>query len=357
MGNTTHSSSAPPSPTSTSINRENSVSKQVHISTNHADGFYFTGDRLTGTVRMPRSLLPNYLQNMSDTTSEVSSKRSLRNPIVIELVGEATYSADRDSAADSDGHVTHKVNLCRQCAIVTINQPRTELQMTCNNPPSSSKSSSTRRTKSTSLPSMVNGSFHFHIPEGLPPSLANNGTPSVVYTLELSLPSSRRRYQIPLILSSKGYMPSPTTDIKLTDSAANKNNISLKAHISKSFYQPGEQIPIQINYSNPQQRFIRSITVQLVEFYCVHHDQNYTVLDGKEWIFDNLSALPSTQWSAEVHLQLPHQPLPASYSMTAVGTTQTIHCDLHYRILIDLNEKKGDDINLTLAPIHVTYQK
>ncbi|CAF4070966.1 unnamed protein product, partial [Rotaria magnacalcarata] len=274
-------------------------------------------------------------------------------PIIIELVGDATYSAEIDVAADSDGHVTHKVNLCRQCSIVTMHQNKIELQTI-----ESSTSSSDTKSRPRNLSSVLNGTFHLHIPDGLPPSLSNNRTPSVVYTLELSLSSNRRRYQIPITLSSRGSMSHPMADIKLSDTAVNKNDICLRASSSRNYYRPGEQISVQINYSNPQQRrSIRSITVQLVQFYRIHSDQNCSLLDGKEWTFDIATVLSSTQWSGEAHLQLPNQPLQASYPASSVGTTRTIECELHYRILIDLNEKKGDDINLILAPIHVTYQK
>ncbi|CAF3292523.1 unnamed protein product [Rotaria socialis] len=352
MGNTTQHS-APSSPSGMSVNRQNSTAKQVHISTNHADGFYFTGERLTGTVKIPTSFLHSHLQNKNNSTStELFNKRSLRNPIIIELVGDATYSAEIDVAADSDGHVTHKINLCRQCSIVTMHQNKTELQTI-----ESSTSSSDTKSRPTNPSSVLNGTFHLHIPDGLPPSLSNNRTPSVVYTLDLSLSSSRYRYQIPITLSTRGYISHPMTDIKLSDTAVNKNDICLRAYSPRNYCRPGEQISVQINYSNPQQRSIRSITVQLVQFYRIHSDQNYSLLDGKEWTFDIATVLPSTQWSGEAHLQLPNQPLQASYPASSVGTTRAIECELHYRILIDLNEKKGDDINLILAPIHVTYQK
>ncbi|CAF2370405.1 unnamed protein product [Rotaria sp. Silwood2] len=353
MGNTTNSNSAPPSPAGKAISRQSSATKQIHISTNHADGFYFTGERLTGTVKIPTSFLHCNLYNKNSRTStDLFNKRSLRNPIIIELVGDATYSAEVDTAADSDGHATHKVNLCRQCSIVTINPNKTESETTL-----SPFSSSDMKLIPITLPTVLNGTFQLHIPDGLPPSLTNNRTPSVVYTLELRLSSSRYRYQIPITLSGRGSIPHTMTNIELSDSAVNRNDICLRAYLSRNVYRPGEQIVVQINYSNPQQRFVRSITIRLVQFYRIHNDQNRSILDGKEWAFDILTMLPPRQWTGEAHLQLPGQPLQASYSTNSVGTTQTIECELDYRILIDLNEKKGDDINLTLAPIQVIYHK
>jgi hypothetical protein len=148
------------------------------------------------------------------------------------------------------------------------------------------------------------------------------------------------------------------TDIEINASAVNKNDICLRAYLSRSFYRPGEQIPVRINYSNPQKRFIRSITMRLIQFYRIHNDQNRLQLDGKEWLFDILTILPQREWTGEAILQLPNQPpLPASYTKNSVGTTQTIQCELDYRILIELNEKKGDEIYLTLSSIQVTYQQ
>ncbi|CAF1297832.1 unnamed protein product [Rotaria sordida] len=353
MGNTTNSNSAPPSPTGRVIDRQNSATKQIHISTNHADGFYFTGERLTGTVKIPTSFLHYHLYNKSPRTSiDLFNTRSLRNPIIIELVGDATYSAEVDAAADSDGHATHKVNLCRQRSIVTINQNKIETESTV-----SLFSSLDTELIPTNSSSVLNGTFQLYIPDGLPPSLSNNRAPSVVYTLELRLSSSRYRYQIPITLNTRGSILHTITDIELSDSAINRNDICLRAYLSRNIYRPGEQIPVRINYSNPQQRFVRSITIRLVQFYRIHNDQNRSILDGKEWTFDILTMLPPRQWTGEAHLQLPSQPLQASYSTNSVGTTQRIECELDYRILINLNEKKGDDINLTLAPIQVTYQK
>jgi len=354
MGNTTHSNSAPPSPCRSTINRQNSTPKEIHISTNHADGFYFTGERLTGIVRIPTSFLQSHLDAIKNCTpAKFLNKRSLSSAIIIELVGDATYSAEVDVAADSDGHVTHKVNVCRERCIVTINQNKPEADIMGHSFPSSDSISSSPIIS----PPVFNGTFQIHIPDGLPPSLANNRTPSVVYTLELSLSSSRYRYQIPITLSSRGYIPHPMTDIELSDSFVNKNDIRLHAYISRSFYRPGEQILVRINYSNPQQRFIRSITVRILQFYRIHNDQNRLQMDGKEWTFDVLTMLPSREWTGEAHLQLFNQHLQASYSKHSVGTTQTIECELHYQIIVELNEKKGDDIHLTLPPIQVTYQK
>jgi hypothetical protein len=353
MGNTTNSNSAPPSPSSSSrwtINRQNSTTKQIHISTDHADGFYFTGDRLTGTVKIPTSFVHRHLHNINNQTpAELLHKRSLRSAIIIELVGDATYSSEVDVAADSDGHATHKVNLCRHRCIVTLNQNKPESEP--------STSSDPNALGIIRPPPELNGIFQLDIPDHLPPSLTNARTPSVVYTLELSLSSSRYRYQIPIILSSRGCIPYPMTDIEINDSAINKYDIRLCAYLSGSFYRPGEQIPVRINYSNPQQRFVRSITIRLVQFYRIHNDQNRLQLDGKEWTFDILTMLPQREWTGEARLQLPNQPLPASYSTNTVGTTQAIECELDYRIIIELSEKKGDEIQLTLPSIQLTYQK
>lgn len=352
MGNTTASNSAPPSPSRWNMSRQNSTTKQIHISTNHTDGFYFTGERLTGTVKIPTSVAHRHMNNQ--TPAETLHKRSLRSAIIIELVGDATYSAEVDVAADSDGHSTHKVNLCRLRCIVTLNHNKPEPE-----PPSPSPSSSTLDTNSLTIapPAEITGTFQLQIPEYLPPSLANGRTPTVVYTLELSLSSSRSRYQIPITISSRGGIPHPMTDIEISGSAVNRNDVRLRAYLSRSFYRPGEQIPIGINYSNPQQRFIRSITIRLFQFYRIHNDQNRLQLDGKEWTFESLTITPQREWKGEALLQLPNQPLQASYSINSVGTTQTIECELDYRIIIELNEKKGDEIYLTLSSIQITYQK
>jgi hypothetical protein len=353
MGNTTNNNSTPSSPSRWSIHRQNSTTKQIHISTNHADGFYLTGDLLTGTVKIPTSLA-HHLHNINNQTpTELLHKRSLRSAIIIELVGDATYSSEVDAAADSDGHATHKINLCRHRCIVTMNHNKPQPE----SPTVISSSSSETNSLTVTPPSELNGTFQLHIPDNLPPSLTNARTPSVVYTLELSLSSSRYRYQIPITLSSRGCIPHPMTDIEISGSAVNKNDIRLHAYLSQSFYRPGEQIPIQIDYFNPQQRFIRSITIRLFQFYRIHNDQNRLQLDGKEWTFDILTMLPQRQWTGEAHLQLPNQPLQASYSTNSVGTTQIIQCELDYRIIIELNEKKGDEIYLTLSSIQVTYQK
>jgi hypothetical protein len=349
MGNTTHSNSTPasPSPSRWSSSRQNSTTKQIHITTDHADGFYFTGDRLTGTVRIPKSFVHHHLHNINNQTpAELLHKRSLRSAIIIELVGDATYSSEVDAAADSDGHSTHKVNLCRHRCIVTMNPNKPELT-----------SSSDTNSLPMPIPSELNGTFQLHIPDNLPPSLTNNRTPSVVYTLELSLSSSRYRYQIPITLSSRGCISHPMTDIEINGSMINKNDINLRGYLSRTFYRASEQIPIRINYSNPQQRFVRSITIRLIQFYRIHNDQNRLQLDGKEWTFDILTMLPQREWTGEARLQLPNQPLQASYSTNSVGTTQTIECELDYRIIIELNEKKGDEIYLTLPSIQITYQK
>jgi hypothetical protein len=349
MGNTTNSNSTPPSPSRWPSIRQNSTRKQIHITTDHTDGFYFTGDRLTGTVTIPKSFINHHLHNTnSQAPAELVHKRSLRSAIIIELVGDATYSSEVDAAADSDGHSTHKINLCRHRCIVTMNPNKPE--------PIPSSDTNTSTIKPTP-PSEINGTFQLHIPDNLPPSLTNNRTPSVVYTLELSLSSSRYRYQIPITLSSRGCIPHPMTDIEINGSNVNKNDIRLRAYLSRSFYRAGEQIPIQINYSNPQQRFVRSITIRLIQFYRIHNDQNRLQLDGKEWAFDILTMVPQREWSGEALLQVPNQPLQASYSTNSVGTTQTIECEVDYRIIIELNEKKGDEIYLTLSSIQITYQK
>jgi hypothetical protein len=347
MGNTNSSNSAPPSPSRWGSKRQNSTTKQVHISTDHTDGFYFTGERLTGTVKLSTSFVHH--QRQSQTPTESLKKRSLRSAILIELVGDATYSSEVDVAADSDGHSSHKVNVCRQRCIVTINPQKAESETAIISSPLS--------PSTPTPPALITGTFQLDIPDDLPPSLTNSRTPSVVYTLELSFSSTRNRYQIPIILSSRGGIPHPMRDIELNDNVISKTDIRFSAYSPRSFYRPGEQIPVRINYSNPQQRFIRSITIRLLQFYRIHNDENHLQLDGKEWTFDVPTIIPQREWSGEAHLQLPNQPLQASYSTNSVGTTQNIQCELDYRILIELYEKKGDDIHLTLSPIQVTYQK
>lgn len=334
MGNTNTSNSAPTSPTSRwTLSRQNSTNKEIHINTNHTDGFYFTGERLTGTVTIPISLVHHHIGHQTPT--ELLHKRSLRSAIVIELVGDAIYSSEVDVAADSDGHSTHRVNLARHRCMVTLEHNQSE----------------------SDPPTELNGTFQLTIPEYLPPSLLNSRTPSVVYTLELSLSSSRYRYQIPITLSSRGCIPYPINDIEIHDSAMSKSDLCLHAYLDGKFYRPGEQIPVRINYSNPQYRLIRSITVRLIQFYRIHNDQNHFELDGKEWIFDLLNMAPQVEWTGEAYLQLPDRPLPASYATNAVGTTQMIEFELNYRISIELSEKKGDEIRLNLSSIQVTYQK
>ena len=350
MGNTNNTNSAPTSPTSRwTLHRQISTNKEIHISTNHPDGFYFTGERLTGTVTIPTSFVHHHLHNINQQTpAELLHKRSLRSAIVIELVGDAIYSAEVDAAADSDGHSTHKVNLARHRCIVTLQQQQQQEE----NSKSESDSSDV-----IPPPLELNGTFQLNIPEYLPPSLPNRRTPSVIYTLELSLSSSRYRYQIPIMLSSRGCIPYPLTDIEIRDSAMNKSDLRLHAYLPGSFYRPGEQIPVRINYSNPQLRLIRSITVRLFQFYRIHNDQNRLELDGKEWAFDILTMLPQREWTGEVYLQLPAQPLPASYASNSVGTIQMIEFELDYRVLVELIEKKGEEIRLNLSSIQVTYQK
>jgi hypothetical protein len=347
-----------------STTRQDSTSKQIHISTDKSDGFYFTGERLTGTVEIPVSYLQQFANNKTNRKlTEFLREQSLRRHILIELVGDATYSAEVDAAADSDGHATHKVNVCRQACYVTINHYDNERQsMQTNNAIETSFDQTISRVSDTqalasSLPSIIKGTFQLQIPDDLPASLNNNRPPSVVYTLELNLSSSRYRYQIPIIISSKGYIPHLTTDTELKNMAINPHDIQLQAYLSKRFYRPGEQISVRVNYINPQQRSIRSIIVTLIQFYRIHNDQYRSQLDGKEWTFDVSIISPQREWFGEALLQLPYQPLQASFSNQSVGTTQCIACELDYRILIELNEKKGDDIHLTLPSINVTYQK
>jgi hypothetical protein len=358
MGNTNSSNNIP------SISSRWSTSAQeIHICIDKPDGFYFTGERLTGTVEIPISYVQQYLNNKNNRNlNELIRQQSLRNVILIELVGNAIYSAEVDVAADSDGHATHQVNVCRQSCSVTINQDneRQSVQVieTSFDPPTNTpfRASDTQALAST-LPSKIKGTFQLQIPDGLPPSLTNNRPPSVTYTLELNISSSRYRYQIPITLSSKGYIPHITTDIQLNNSAVNQHDIHLHAYLAKRFYRPGEQIPVRVNYINPQQRSIRSIKVTLLQFYRIHNDQYRVQLDGKEWTFDVSIMSPQREWFGETLLQLPYQPLQASFSNYSIGTTQCIECELDYRIYIELNEKKGDDIHLTLPSITVTYQK
>lgn len=360
--NTTHNPSAASSsrwPTS----GQDSNSKEIHIMLDKPDGFYFTGECLTGTMEIPVSYFHQYLTNKSNRRlSEVEREQTLQNHIRVELVGDATYSAEVDAAADSDGHATHQVNVCRQACFVTINHDNERTSMQSNHSSETSFDQTTSRVsdakaRTSSIPPAIKGTFQLQIPDGLPPSLANNRPPSVAYTLELNLSSSRYRYQIPITLTSKGYIPHLTTDIELSNSAINAHDIQLRAYVAKRFYRPGEQIPVRVNYSNPYQRPIRSITVTLMQFYRIHNDHYRAQLDGQEWTFDVSVMSPLREWFGEALLQLPYQPLQASFSNQSVGTTQYIACELDYRIFIELSEKKGDDIQLTLPPITVTYHQ
>ena len=354
MGNTTSGNNTP------AAAGQDAASKEVHIRTDKADGFYFTGEYLTGTVEIPLAFLNQYSNNKSPRkTSEVLRRRSLGNTVVIELVGDATYSAEVDAAADSDGHATHQVNVCRQRCFVTINAEQERLL----NPNQLETSfdqtnhlTSENATILSTAPTSLNGTFELQIPDGLPPSLMNNRPPSVAYTLELNLSSSRYRYQIPILLSSKGCIPQPVSEIDLTSTAVNQHELYLQANLFRRFFRPGEQIPVRVSYSNPHQRAIRSITVTLHQFYRIHNDQYRCQLDGKEWTLDSPNVTSQRDWIGETLLQLPSQPLPASFTNYSVGTTQTIECELDYRIFVELNEKKGDDVQLTLPPVHVTYQ-
>jgi hypothetical protein len=364
MGNTNSGNNAPTSPSRWSTSVQDTTSKQIHISTDQTDGFYFIGERLTGKVEIPISYLQQYLHNKNaQKSTEISHQQLLSNDIIIELVGDATYSAQVDAAADSNGHATHQVNVCRQPCFVTINKDNEKESIQNNNQletPSDKTATAVQKLDTqTSIitPTTIKGTFQLQIPDGLPPSLFNNRPPSVIYNLELNLSSSRYRYQIPVILSSKGCVPHPSTNIELNSSAMNQHNIHLQAYLSKRFYRPGEQIPVRVNYLNPQQRSIRSITVTLIQFYRIHNDQYRLQLDGKEWTFDISTMLPQREWIGETLLQLPYQPLQASFSNQSVGTTQRIECELDYRIFIELNEKKGDDIQLILPSINVTYQR
>ncbi|UJR30631.1 hypothetical protein I4U23_018155 [Adineta vaga] len=367
MGNTNSSNNAPPSPSRWPNGGQDSTSKQIHIRTDQADGFYFTGELLTGSVEIPLVNFQHYLNNKNHRKApDVLIQQLLSNDIIIELVGDAIYSAEVDAAADSDGHSQHQVNVCRQRCFVTLSQDneRQSLSNTNQNETSFDKTTTTTTTTERTsdnqvlaLPTTIKGIFQLQIPDGLPPSLFNNRPPSVSYTLELNLSSSRYRYQIPLILSSKGPISHPATNIELSNNALNQHNIHLQASVAKRFYRPGEQISVRLNYSNPNQRLIRSITVTLLQFYRIHNDQYRLQLDGKEWTFDVSTMSPQREWLGETLLQLPYQPIQASFSNQSVGTTQRIECELDYRILIELNEKKGDDIHLLLPSIIVTYQK
>ncbi|CAF1056255.1 unnamed protein product [Rotaria sordida] len=365
MGNITSSNN-----TSTFLSRwpttgQDLTSKHIQISTDKPDGIYFAGEYIRGTVDIPISHIQQHIRSKNNRKLiEFLRQKSLGDAIIIELVGDATYSAEVDSAADSDGHATHKVNVCRHRCFITINPDIEELFIQNGNQIETSFDQTINTTCPSTdtqdipsiLPTTIKGTFQLQIPNGLPPSLNNNRSPSVIYTLELHLSSSSYRYQVPLIINSKGYLPASTADIELNGSITSQHDISLTASLSKRFYRPGEQIPVRINYSNPQQRLIRSIAVTLIQFYRIHNDEYRLALDGKEWIFDTSIMLPQQEWFGEVLLQLPCSPLQASFSNQIVGTTQQIECELDYRIFIELNEKKGDNIHLTLPSINVTNQ-
>lgn len=363
MGNNNSSNNSPVSSHQISFGGQDL--KQVQISMERPHGLYFTGEIINGTVEIPLSYLQQNLRfKNNQKLIEFIRQQSLRDDIVIELIGDATYSAEVDVAADSDGHATHKVNLCRQFYPVKLTPELDELLMNKPNQAETSFDNTTATTYSTSdtqdtpitLPTSVKGTFQLQIPDGLPPSLINNRAPSILYTLELNLPTSRSRYQIPINLNYKGSIPHHSTNIELSNQVNSQREIFLQAYLGKRFYRSGEKIPVGIKYINPQQRMIRSITVTLVQFYRVHHDQYQSQLDGKEWVFDTATTLPQQEWHGETLLQLPGPPLQSSFSSRFVGTTQSIECELDYRIFIELSEKKGDNIHLTLPSIDVTYQ-
>lgn len=339
MGNNPAAAITPPASLfRTSTLRRGSTSKQVHITTNHVDGFYLTGDKVNGSVKIPSSFIHNnWPTNSTRRSSELVHKRSLRNPLTVELVGDAIYSAEIDIAADSDGHVKHRVNICRQRSMVSMHSDKTE------------------DDNQTQL-SLMSGTFQISIPEGLPPSITGSGTPSIVYHLELSLSSARSRYQIPITISPRGLSVDPLLDLPIKQSMMNQHHLCLRGSLIKRFYRPAEQIPVQIEIENPQQRSIRSIRVRLLQCYRVHHDLRHTAIDGKEWTFENGTMLSQREWSGEAFLQLPEHGLAASFPTNLVGTTRTIECELEYRILIELHEKKGDNIDLTLSSFYVTHE-
>ena len=317
--------------------------------------------------RVPWKFLFRICTNILVTKQVVNSLNIFVNNhyviiFLLNLSCEATYSAEVDAAADSDGHVTHQVNLCRQPCSVTIHYENERQSMQTDNAYETSFNQTTTRASDTQalacpLPSIIKGTFQLQIPDDLPPSLMSNRLPSVIYTLELNLSSSRYRYQIPIILSSRGYIPHVTTDIESNNNAVNSHDIQLQAYLAKQFYRPGEQISVRVNYTNPHQRSIRSITVTLLQFYRIHNDQYSSQLDGKGWTFDTSQMSSQREWHGEALLQLPYPPLQASFSNQFIGTTQQIACEVDYRLVIELNEKKGDDIYLTLPSINVTYQK
>ncbi|CAF5139216.1 unnamed protein product, partial [Rotaria sp. Silwood1] len=251
MGNLTSNTN-----TSTFLSRwptsgQDSTSKQIQISTDKSDGIYFTGEYLSGIVEIPISHIQQHIRSKNNRKLiEFLRRKPLGDDIIIELVGNATYSAEVDSAADSDGHATHKVNICRQHCFVTINQDIEKLFIQNDNQAETSFDQTTNTISSPSdtqdtssiLPTTIKGTFKLHIPHGLPPSLNNNRAPSVIYTLELNLSSSSYRYQIPIIINSKGCLPCSTTDIELNGSTTSQHDICLQAYLSKRFYRPGEQI-------------------------------------------------------------------------------------------------------------------
>jgi hypothetical protein len=180
MGNANSSSNDPTSSSRWSATGQDSASKQIHITTDKPDGFYFTGEILTGTVEIPPSYLHQYLHNKSNRKpTEILHQQSLRKNIIIELVGDATYSAEVDVAADSDGHATHKVNVCRQHCYVTINQDNERQSIQNINQVETSFTQTTTTTSrasdtqalALSLPKTIKGTFQLHIPDDLPPSL------------------------------------------------------------------------------------------------------------------------------------------------------------------------------------------
>ncbi|CAF0910277.1 unnamed protein product [Didymodactylos carnosus] len=332
----------------------------VRISTDHPDGFYFSGSSIIGTVE-----IPNTLMNTNNRAISCVNKLN-RTKLLIELVGNAVYSAEVDTGADSDGHALHDVNVCRRQYMVVLesNQQEEETNLDTTIENCTSIINNGNDNNHDSVQQMITGKFTVDIPDYLPPSLNQQNYPHIVYYLELILLGNSGsnwrgtdlRYQIPLIISSLGpRIPSVIDRNDLFRSNVNRHDIQVSVNLTYSYFHPGDSIPIRVAYKNPQRRHIRSINLQLMQYFLVANDIGEKCLEGKEWIFDTDA---NTSWSGNEQLHLPDNYTPASYLKTTVGTTTLIQCEVGYHIVVVLKEKGllSEDIRV-IVPIEVTYQK
>ncbi|CAF0783751.1 unnamed protein product [Didymodactylos carnosus] len=358
MGNTGWNKSSSSNINDPSVNSQSTIINDcVRISTNHPDGFYFTGDTIVGTVEIPSTLI-----NSSNRTIPSANKMN-KTRLLIELVGNAVYSAEVDTGADSDGHALHDVNVCRRQFTVTLESNQQEEETSLDTIVSSiSITDSGTDDKNDSMQQSLTGKFTVSIPDYLPPSLNDKNYPHIAYYLELMLlgnsGSSWRgtdlRYQIPLYISSRGsHIPSMIDRNDLFRNNINRHDIQMTVNLTHTYFHPGDAIALNITYINPQRRYIRSINLQLMQYFLVANDIGGKCLEEKEWTFDTDT---NTTWSGNEQLQLPTKHLPASYSKTTVGTTTLIQCELGYHIVVVLKEKGllTEDLRV-IVPVEVTY--